>query len=242
MGPLEGFTETAFTFRVTPDFDFSSIAVQATSDITSNEDVAKPKTAWTGGVGIKWAPNDRFSAGAVYKKGAKFTAPTFAATADTNFEYVKVDDTIFHIPDVIGAGISVRPIPVLTVNFDAVHVKYSNLVDHFFSLNETIREMDHPFRANDVTELHLGAEYFFAGKIPVALRGGLWRDPAHSVEFRGPLTTPEAVADAILYPKGESQIHRSIGAGLAWPRFQIDAAYDTSPHFKVMSLSGVMRF
>jgi hypothetical protein len=235
-------TETAFTFRVTPDFDFSSISVQATSDITANGDEAKPTSAMSGAVGFKWAPNDRFSVGGVYKKGAKFKAPTFAANSDTDFEFVKAADTKFHIPDVLGAGISVRPIPVLTVNFDAVHVKYSNLVDNFFSLNETIRAMDHPFQAKDVTELHLGVEYFFATKIPVAIRGGLWRDPAHSVEFRGPLTSPEAVADAILYPHGESQMHRSIGAGLAWPRFQIDGAYDTSPHYKVLSLSGVMRF
>jgi len=235
-------TETAFTFRVTPDFDFSSISVQATSDITANNEEAKPKSALSGAIGIKWAPNDRFSIGGVYKKGAKFDAPTFAANSDTNFLFVKAADTKFHMPDVAGVGVSVRPIPVLTVNFDAVHVKYSNLVDNFFSVNENIRALDHPFRANDVTELHLGVEYFFATKIPVAIRGGLWRDPAHSVEFRGPLTSPEAVADAILYPKGSSQMHRSIGAGLAWPRFQIDAAYDTSPHFKVGSLSAVMRF
>src|SRR5205085_5812310 len=32
------FNETAFTFRVTPEFDFSSISVQATSDIRANND------------------------------------------------------------------------------------------------------------------------------------------------------------------------------------------------------------
>ena len=45
------FNETAFTFRVTPTFDFSSISVQATSDIRKNSDVAKDKTdlTFTGG-------------------------------------------------------------------------------------------------------------------------------------------------------------------------------------------------
>jgi len=93
-----------------------------------------------------------------------------------------------------------------------------------------------------VIELHLGGEYFFTTKLPVALRAGVWRDPAHSVEFRGPLTTPDAVAAAILYPKGESAMHFSAGLGLAWPRFQIDAAYDRSPHFRVGSISAVTRF
>jgi hypothetical protein len=34
----------------------------------------------------------------------------------------------------------------------------------------------------------------------------------------------------------------SVGAGLAWPRFQIDAAYDSSDTYKVGSISMVTRF
>jgi hypothetical protein len=153
-----------------------------------------------------------------------------------------VSDTVFHIPDVYGAGISVRPIPVLTINADAVHVTYSNLVDHFVSINEDIRSIDKAYHASDVTELHVGGEYFFAARIPFALRAGWWRDPAHAIEYRGPLALPDAVAAAILYPKGRAQNHRSVGGGFAWPRFQIDAAYDTSKNYKVGSLSAVVRF
>ena len=236
------FNESAFTFRVTPTFDFSSISVQATSDVTDQTSKVKDQTDVTFTGGIKWAPNDKFSAGAVYKQGAKFATPTFAANSDTQFKFVKVADTTFHIPDVYGAGVSYRPIPVLTVNADAVHVTYSNLVDNFVSINADIRAIDKAYKAADVTELHLGAEYFFAMKIPFALRAGVWRDPAHSIEFRGPLTTPDAVAAAILYPKGTSQTHISAGAGMAWPRFQIDAAYDRSQHYRVGSLSMVARF
>ncbi|HKS24612.1 MAG TPA: outer membrane protein transport protein [Thermoanaerobaculia bacterium] len=236
------FNETAYTFRVTPEFNFSSISVQATSDIRENSDKAKDVSDVTFTAGVKWTLNDRFSAGAVYKQGARYKAPTFAANDETNFEFVKVSDTTFHIPDIFGAGVSVRPIPVLTVNVDAVRVKYSNLVDNFVSINESIREIDSAYKAPDVTEIHAGAEYFFSTKIPLALRVGWWHDPAHSIEYRGPLSTPDRVAAAILYPRGESQNHRSIGAGLAWPRFQVDAAYDTSPHYKVASVSMVARF
>jgi long-chain fatty acid transport protein len=236
------FNETAFTFRVTPTFDFSSISVQATSNITNLNDRAKDEHKLTFAGGVKWAPSDRFSAGAVYKQGAKFPAPTFAANADTNFAFVKVSDTMFHIPDVYGAGVSVRPIPVLTINADAVHVTYSNLVDHFVSINQDIRAIDKAYHANDVTEIHVGGEYFFGAKVPFALRAGWWRDPAHAIEYRGPLNVPDAVAAAILYPKGQSQDHYSVGGGFAWPRFQIDAAYDTSTNYKVGSLSAVVRF
>ena len=123
-----------------------------------------------------------------------------------------------------------------------MRVKYSNLVDDFVSTIADVRGIDKPYKAPDVTELHLGAEYFFSTKVPLALRAGVWRDPAHSVQWNGPLNQGEFVGAAILYPKGQTQMHRSVGAGVAWPRFQIDAAYDTSKHYKVGSVSVVTRF
>ncbi|MCU1349768.1 MAG: hypothetical protein JWO56_2798, partial [Acidobacteria bacterium] len=237
------FSESSFTFRLTPQFDFDSISVQATGKLASNgELVMKDQKDVTFTGGVKWAPNDRFSVGAVYKKGPKFKAPTFSATDVNTLAFEKVSDTTFHIPDVYGAGVSFRPIPVLTINADAVHVKYSNLVDKFVSISERLRGLDKAFVAKDVTELHVGGEYFFSTKIPFAVRAGYWRDPAHAIEYRGPLDNSDAVANAILYPKGESQNHLSVGAGLAWPRFQIDFAYDTAKNYKVGSVSAVTRF
>src|SRR5438445_898395 len=237
------FNEAAFTFRVTPTFDFSSISVQATSDVRDQTSKAKDKSDWTFAGGVKWEPNDKFIAGAVYKQGAKFVAPTFAANADTMFEFVKVSDTTFHIPDVYGIGVSVSPIPVLKINADAVHITYSNLVDNFISINEDIRAIDKAYKAADVTEIHLGAEYFFfLNKLPVAVRAGVWKDPAHAIEYRGPLLAPDAVAAAILYPKSNDQHHVSVGFGLAWPKFQVDAAYDRSPRYRVGSISAIRRF
>jgi long-subunit fatty acid transport protein len=236
------FNETAFTFRVTPDLEFDSISVQATSDFTKNSNSSKDVTDVTFTGGVKLEINDKLSVGGVYKKGPRFAAPTFAATVGTGFEYVKVADTTFHVPDIYGGGVSFRPIPVLTINADAVRVKYSNLVDNFVSINATIRAIDKAYRANDVLEVHLGAEYFFPTKVPFALRVGAWRDPEHTVDFRGPLTSPEAVAAATLFPQTKAQSHVSVGGGFAWPRFQIDFAYDRSDLFKVGSLSAVMRF
>jgi len=236
------FNETAFTFRVTPQFDFSSISVQATSDIRKNTDVAKDESDITFAGGFKWAPNDKFSIGGVYKQGAKFAAPTFVASEQTNFEYVKAFDTTFHMPDVYGAGVSFRPIPVLTINADAVRVKYSNLTDNFVSINAVVRNIDKAYTADDALEIHLGGEYFFSTKIPFALRAGAWRDPQHTLRYSGPLTSSAAVGAAVLFPKTKALTHYSVGAGVAWPRFQIDAAYDRSELFKVASISMVTRF
>src|SRR5439155_18001069 len=129
---------------------------QFTGDLTSAQGKAQNEHSITYAGGVKWTATDKISVGAVYKKGAKFLAPTFIANDQTNGEFFRVAETKFHIPDVYGIGVSVNPIPVVIVNFDAVHIKYSNLVDQFFSINQAIRDIGTPFHANDVTELHLG--------------------------------------------------------------------------------------
>ena len=238
------FKESAFTYRLTPSFAFSSISVQATGDVRESDGEieigVEHDITFTGG--FKWSPNDLVSIGGVYKMGPSFVAPTFIANANTGFDYVNLADTIFHMPDTAGIGVSVRPIPVLTVNLDAVYVRYSNLTDDFVSTIRVVREAQNPFAIDDGIEYRLGAEYFFASKIPFAIRGGYWRDPAHAIEWRGSLTEFEAIGAAILYPRGEAQNHWSVGAGLAWPRFQVDVAYDQSDRYKVGSVSMVTRF
>ena len=239
------FSETALTFRFDPDtLEPTSVVAQGTGDLTTAQSKPKDEHDVTFALGLKYTINDRFSAGAVYKSGAKFLAPTFIANDQTNNVFVRVAETEFHMPDIYGVGISTRPTPwELIVNLDAVHIKYSNLVDNFFSINQAIRDLGTPFKAKDVTEIHLGGEYAILNlKLPVFIRAGLWRDPAHAVQFTGPTNSVETIADAILYPKGESQTHTSIGAGTSWKNFQIDAAYDRSPHYRVGSISVVARF
>jgi long-chain fatty acid transport protein len=253
-GRMQLFREESYTYRVTPTGDFLSISVQATAKSGGTVFPVFPpietKKDVTFAAGVKWGePSDPINIGAVYKKGAKFVTPTFIFNANTNFAYVKLADTTFHIPDMYGIGISSHPLPsrwsiapYFLVNFDAVRVKYSNLVDDFVSTITDVQGLKNPYKANDVTELHIGGEYFFPTKVPVAIRAGFWRDPAHSMQWNGPLTTPDAVGAAILYPKGKAQNHKSIGGGIALPRFQIDLGYDTSEHYKVGSVSAVVRF
>jgi long-chain fatty acid transport protein len=238
-------TESALTFRFDPDtLEPTSVVAQGTGDLTTPATKAKVENDLTYTFGVKYTYNDRFSAGGVYKKGAKFKAPTFVANDQTGGDFVKISNTTFHIPDVYGLGVSFKPTPwELIVNLDAVHVTYSHLVDDFFSINSNIRKLGQVFKANDVTEIHLGGEYaILSMKLPLFIRAGAWRDPVHSVEFTGPTNTVETIADAILYPKGEGQTHYSFGAGTAWKNFQIDAAYDRAEHYRVGSLSVVARF
>ena len=252
------FEEGAFSFR--SDFQGNPLLLvaQGTISDTVNRDLEKVDDV-TFTVGVKHTFNEFISAGGVYKQGAQFDVPIFAVDLSTNTTIDEVSaNTSFHIPDIAGLGISIRPIPVMTLNVDAVYVQYSNLVDDVRAINPFVRNVKNALRADDVVEVHLGAEYFFTTKIPVAIRAGYWIDPAHSVEYRGPLTCTAAeaaptgqsaaicsanrVTAATLFPKGEDQEHKSIGVGLSWPRFQIDAAYETSERFKVGSISMVTRF
>jgi long-subunit fatty acid transport protein len=236
------FSETAATFRFSQEFDPTEVLIQATAEVRDGEVEMVEQSDTTFAVGFKWAPLDNLSFGGVYKQGPQFTTPLFYAGPLTGNEFVMAAETKFHIPDIAGLGVSYRPIPTLTLNLDAVGVKYSNLTDDFVVAGADVSGIDEPFVSNDVVELHFGAEYLFATKIPFALRAGYWRDPAHSVEWNGPLDHPRFIAEAMLYPQGEDQDHISVGAGLAWPRFQVDAAYDSSKHYKVGSISFVTRF
>ena len=236
------FLESALTLRFTTQFETDSLAIQATAREKNGQVDLVEETDTTFAAGFKWVPTDKISVGGVYKKGPTFSAPLFAADANTNFDFVTLANTKFHIPDIMGLGVSVRPMQALTVNVDAVRVKYSNLVDDFVATVSDVSAVDYPFISKDVTEVHVGAEYFVATKTPFALRAGYWRDPAHSIEWNGPLNRPDFVAEALLYPKDDAQNHISVGAGIAWPRFQIDAAYDSSEHYKVGSISMVTRF
>lgn len=239
----QAFKEGAFTFRFNPDtFEAKNVTVQATARTNGTNVQLTEEHDVTFGVGFRWAPTDKISFGGVYKQGPKFKAPTFFAGAQTNGEFVQIADTTFHDPDIAGLGVSFRPIPTLTINADADYVKYSNLVDNFVSVVANVSDLKQPFVAKNVTELRIGAEYFFAMQVPFAIRAGYWRDPAHSITWNGPLTRADYVAEALLYPKTQDQNHKSIGGGFAWPKFQIDFAYDTSKYYKVGSISMVTRF
>lgn len=248
------FEEGAFTTRF---FQGSpvSIAVQATDlDIDTIEPNPEDDISFAGG--FKYTISDRFSFGGSYKQGPEFDAPLFILDLQDDEPFQEVADTKFHIPDVAGIGFSVRPVPSLTINLDAVHVTYSNLVDDFRSTGSGTVFLEQPFDSKDVTEFHVGGEYFFPTKIPFALRAGWWRDPAHAMHYVGPLNCNDdnypldqrvlcvanRATESILFPESKDLDHYSVGVGLAWPSFQIDAAYDTSDGFKVGSLSGVYRF
>lgn len=224
------FEESAFTFRTNDQF----VPLAFVAQVADDSDI-------TFSAGFKWEMSPSFSVGGVYKQGAEFETSLQFRDLLNDGDVIDVGQPPFHVPDIYGVGFAFRPIPTLTILADAVNINYSNLADDFYTVYGGI-EPDEHYEIEDALEYHVGAEYFFATSIPVALRAGWWRDPAHQLEFVGPLTFPNAVASRILYPGAEDQDHLSVGVGLAWPSFQIDAAYDTADSVRTGSLSVVTRF
>ncbi|HUF16405.1 MAG TPA: hypothetical protein VMS12_00010 [Thermoanaerobaculia bacterium] len=239
-GRFQRFEESAATIRTDFDLQIREFVAQRSDD----DDV-------TFSAGFKYAFTDNFSIGGVYKQGAEFETGLFFQDFVEGTPEEQIGAPTFHIPDTYGLGLSFRPIPVLTINADAIRVNHSNSTDNFVTVFSGLTEEDvRGYRAKDVTEIHVGAEYFFTTRIPFAVRVGWWRDPAHGITYTSPLVGLNAgveraaagVSSAILYPGSEDQDHITGGFGLAWPNFQIDVAYDTSDTYKVGSMSAVFRF
>jgi long-chain fatty acid transport protein len=135
------------------------------------------------------------------------------------------------LPDNYSLGIAYRSEDSrLTVGFEWDLVTYSDPLESL--------DLDDQF-IDDAHELHLGAEWVFLETRPlVAIRGGIWHDPDH-------LTQTNENADDFtraLLQAGEDQLHYSLGAGVAFDRFQLDGAIDYADTVKVASLSAIYSF
>lgn len=213
-------------------FDTTGRVIGAFSQIADGGDI-------NFSLGVKWKPLDTVSVGAVYKAGSDFSAPVYFQPVGA-VDRILLADVRRRFPVVAGAGISIRPGTSLTFNADAIRIGYRRFGE---SVAEALTS-DEPasYQLDDATEIRFGAEYFILTKIPIGVRAGWWRDPAHSLSYAGPVNTLQGVAAAIVFPPSKSQDHYSVGVGMAWPRFQLDAAYDTSRNTRTGSLSLVARF
>lgn len=244
------FREVATTTRADIDAVDSPVFVVSERNGGHAFGSADHDTTWI--AGLKWKPNSAVGIGAVYKKGPRFPAPIWAGTPSSGLEsgLTPVHLTHFHVPDIYGVGVSWRPSSPLTVNLDVDRLSYSDLASEFVSVAEVVLvdgqvvdlEGVKGYESKDTTEVHVGVEYFLPTRIPLAIRGGWWRDPAHSIVYRGPLTTAHEVSAAILFPERPDQNHFSLGFGIAFPKWQFDAGYDESGNGSVGSASVVVRF
>lgn len=186
--------------------------------------------------GFLWRLADNWSIGGVYRQAPELHLGVELTAGETLDPGIQPGDLLLQLeavietPTLYGLGFAYRdPTGRLTVSFQWDRIKYSKIVD---SLKLDDREMD------DANELHLGAEYVFIGSTPVvALRFGTWLETDHRMRNK----SDNVFADALL-PRGEDEMHFSVGLGLAMQRFQIDFAADFADHVNTLSVSAIYNF
>jgi len=180
-------------------------------------------------LGLMWDFTETWSLGLVLREG-----PSFDVAID--HEGASLDIRRFHVPDVLGLGVSWQATHNLVASADFYFVQYSLTVN-------TERVEGGQFGVPDVKELRAGLEYtMWEYESSPAFRVGVWRDPAHNIRYQQRTVSPESDALARAFPAGSDETHFSLGTGFVFNRFQLDAAADFSSSAETYSLSVVVFF
>lgn len=157
--------------------------------------------------------------------------------------------TDYVVPSRIAAGASYRLSTGLTVLGEIAHVRYSALVSPNFQVidfrfTENVAPADYYY--DDVNEYHGGAEYkwIVRGRV-MAVRGGLFTDPGHSMRFRvNGLSSADAVQNFVFNANASTgtRVGKTFGLGMTFGnRLQADAAVSLVPGANRFVLSVVRR-
>ncbi len=202
----------------------------------------------TANAGLLWKISRQFSVGAVYRQGPKFHPQAFVVTASG----AGTTTATFHVPDVYGVGLTLRPTDFLTASFDYNRVRYSQLTREFvdiFAPNGPAFSKD--YSVDDGNVFRLGLQYVVPlGANALALRAGAWRDPDHRIRFTGQILPTDDAATAankagqiLLFRPGKNEYHYTGGLGFVLgEHFQLDAAADIASSVRTGALSAVVRY
>ena len=192
-------------------------------------------------LGAIFAPSRAFQLGLVYRQGPDFDLRVANIDPTTNQPFPGADrEGQFHVPHMFGVGALFRPMTNGTIAIDVSRIGYSRMTDDFVDLfaNATTPDESALFSVDNATEVHLGFEYVFTSQTPVAVRGGYWFDPDHSLEYNGESLSRLSTFQGL----GDDQHHVTAGAGAVFGRFEVNGAVDHASRATAFSVSAVVRF
>jgi hypothetical protein len=198
--------------------------------------------------GVLLRPSERFALGAVYRLRPKFGEMPLQSLNRFDDPFTGLDappDTSFvvNVPDAIGAGIAVRPHDLLTLSFDAVWNRYSQIADTMaFTFQNTGADtlLVEDFVVDDGIDYRGGAELIMlVGPTYLALRGGASLTAPSNTYYVG-----DDLATALLWgtEAGEPTLGYTAGLGTAIWLLQLDVAATFSDERAEVIASGVLRF
>lgn len=187
---------------------------------------------------LLYNPFGELNVGLVYRYGPEFE--TMYSDKGTRLLKNTID-----VPDMYGCGLSYRFFNSLTVAVDVIRINYSDLLKDFRYYDSSLEGSSDPwvvnngaFEISDTTETHLGFEYVFAiREVPVALRGGYYNRPDHSLTYTG--TIPYLTR----FRAGEDDNIYSLGLGMVFDdNIQVDLAGNLGDFVEDYTVSMVYRF
>lgn len=220
-------------------FDFVNFNAATYTTVVNTQDQLGDGRAVGANIGLMVKPTEQVQFAVVYRSGVSVDVQ---ATNRNAAGVTIVDEPAkFNVPDVFGFGLAVRPVTGLRVGVDINRVMYSQLTDGFADVFQLDTGGTGPelFSVEDGTEVHLGAEYLFTNlAAPIAVRAGVWRDPAHSIVYNG----TRQDFQALFRERESSYVHSAFGAGFVVQQLEVNFGADLSKLVKTFSVSAVVRF
>ena len=199
------------------------------------------KAKWAAGGSVRLGPRFDYDAEARWGPVVdRFPGPP------VNGDPLDSDHVEFKVPDTYSFGLSYRPSDRLLFAGQYDRVQYSqlsqNVQDVFANVGQVLTETTQGLSNPDSNQVRFGTEYAVAiAPHVVSLRMGVAYVSDHKMHYTQVGSTRYPRLE-VLYQPGEDQWHFTPGAGIAFPKFQIDGAFDFSDLSKTLSLSAVYRF
>jgi len=193
--------------------------------------------------GALFQVSGRVKVGATYRRGPRFTFTQEDRVFDAGTDVTRRGE--FKVPDIVGAGFEWRLTDTLRVLGDYDFVAYSQTKRDFIDFQAVSSNRPNQVIVDDAHELHGGVEYLLLrqGWLPLAFRGGAWRDPAHAPRY---VSTPQHdELDVLLtatLPGASDLVHYTFGAGVVLGRVELNGAADLSSRTTYVTISAVVRF
>lgn len=189
-------------------------------------------------VGILTKPLDNLRVGASFTSMPRFDTNVKGSSFGVPIEY----ETEFDIPDNVSFGAAYNIFPNWVTVLEFRYVFYSQLMNEFAANRGYFFEdvSDSLYDMDDVLEVHFGTEYVLNAikDIPIALRAGVFYEPAHDLEYTG-----SGPIQRNLFDGGDDLFHFTVGTGAVfYNHFQVDIGADINEEGQNVTLSMVYQF